>query len=201
MPNLTIILNFGIKICMLKPDHLNFDKNLTQDENSKTQLTLMLGKVIVTMKPKMKLALLNMKLETEMECNVKILSLSKCPVWIVVVILEHFGAKIVDPGNAILALYQIQMKEKNYVKVYNRKCKLGMFVMPPETEICVQMENVFQTNLNQGDITANVIRVSNLIDEMVENVSTLMNVDKVFVQMGFVEIRQGNSLKKPALLY
>ena len=153
------------------------------------------------MKPIMKLALLNMKPETEMECNAKTLSLSKCPEWIVVVILEHFGAKIVDRDNVILALYRIPMKEKNYVKVYNRKCKLGMFVMPPETEICVQMENVFQTNPNQADITANVILVSNLIEEMVENVSTLMNVDKVFVQMGFVEIRQGNSLKKPALLY
>ena len=40
-----------------------------------------------------------------------------------------------------------------------------------------------------------------IIHMAVLHVSTLMNVDKVFVQMGFVEIRQGNSLKKLALLY
>ena len=89
--------------------------------------------------------------QAEVVVNVGILWLSKCPEWIAVVILALFGLKIAE-ANVILALWLIQMNEKNCVKVYtDRKARQGMFaLLQAETEIFVQTGNVSRINQNQA---------------------------------------------------
>ena len=89
--------------------------------------------------------------QAEVVVNVGILWLSKCPEWIAVVILALFGLKIAE-ANVILALWLIQMNEKNCVKVYtDQKARQGMFaLLQAETEIFVQTGNVSRINQNQA---------------------------------------------------
>ena len=89
--------------------------------------------------------------QAEVVVNVGTLWHLKCPEWIAVVILALFGLKIAE-ANVILALWLIQMNEKNCVKVYtDRKARQGMFaLLQAETEIFVQTGNVSRINQNQA---------------------------------------------------